>query len=87
MNEPANSVVDELALREGLVAALMPNNPKTGRKQTGKEGVQCPNSEFAESIQIRVGQLDILGGDALVKEGGSFVGRCDNKAVEDTGGN
>lgn len=67
MEDPTNSVVDSLAAREGLVATLMCNNPETGCRETHAEAVECPQAPLRETVESRVGEVEVLGGDVRVK--------------------
>lgn len=42
--EPANSIIQRFARREGLMAAFMGENPQPGTEQALHEGVQSPET-------------------------------------------
>lgn len=60
MADPSDSIVEGLARRERLVAALVSQHPQTGTEQTLDESVQTPKS----SPEIEVG--NILRGEVSV---------------------
>jgi len=60
--EPTNGVVQGLAVREGLVTALVGKNPETGTDKTLDDGVESPESP-ASTVRGNV-----LGSDKLVEE-------------------
>ena len=53
MADPSDSIVEDLARRERLVAALMSQHPQTSTEQTLDEGVQTPKS----GPEIEVGNI------------------------------
>lgn len=60
--EPADKVVQGLAVREGLVAALVGKNPETGTDKTLDDGVESPQTP-TDAVRGNV-----LGSDKLVEE-------------------
>lgn len=63
VDDPADGVVVQLGRGEGLVAALVGEDPKAGAKEALQEGVQAPEDE-ADGVGG-----DGLGCDKVVKEG------------------
>lgn len=62
MEDPADNVVVQLGGGEGLVAALVSQDPETGAEETLHDGVQAPEDE-AERVRG-----DVLGCDKVVEE-------------------
>lgn len=89
--DPANSVVQNLGGREGLVTALVSQNPDAGAEKTLYDGVQGPEGHAGWH------EGDRLGGDIVVeeiKDGGKdgqipedIVQTCGGGAVEAVSGN
>lgn len=61
--DEARGVVQDLGGREGLVAALVGQNPETGAKEALDDGVETPEG------RARRGPGDVLGSDEVVGEG------------------
>ena len=85
MEDPANGVVDCLALGERLVTALVGNDPEASRKEADKEGVERPEHEARGGVEVGVGQRDVLWGEERVEEVGELVEAQDDDTVHDTG--
>lgn len=62
MADPADSVIEDLRGREGLVTALMGKNPQTGTEETLHEGVNSPETSSDGSVG------DIFGSEITVCE-------------------
>lgn len=75
MQDPADGVVEQLGLREGVVSALMGENPYASAEQALEDCVQAPENE-----PYRIG-WNVLGSDKGVEEieGG---GQADNVAED-----
>ena len=54
VKDPANEVVHSFGLGEGLVAALMGNNPKTSGEKTNPKAVNSPESEAGKGVEVWV---------------------------------
>src|SRR5689334_7624268 len=63
MNNPAYCVVDDLGRGEGLMAALMSQDPETGTEETLHEGVRSPQCN-TEGLG-----RDIFWGDEVIVDG------------------
>ena len=86
MEDPTDSVVDRLALREGLVSTFMGDDPKAGREKTDKEGVERPKDEARSRVEVGVRQRDVLRGDERVEEGGGLPDGANDHDVHHAGG-
>jgi hypothetical protein len=80
--DPANSVVQDLGGGEGLVAALVGQNPHAGADETLHDGVQGPEGHAGRH------EGDSLGGDIVVEEveDGSQHGHVTEDIVQTGGG-
>jgi hypothetical protein len=76
MENPANCVVDGLGLREGLVTALVSNNPDTSGEQASEEGVESPQRDPCNGVESRVGKRN----DSGVNESLEELGRLPNSS-------
>ena len=83
MKKPPNGIVNELALREGLVSTFMANDPDTRSPKSSEEAVQGPDGKATEAVQIWTGKLDVLGSNSRFKECCSLVSARKEKAVPD----
>ena len=85
MEDPANGVVDCLALGERLVTALVGNDPEASRKEADKEGVERPEHEARGGVEVGVGQRDVLWGEERVEEVGELVDGADDHDIHKAG--
>lgn len=66
MEDPANGIVHEFALRECLVSALVSDDPQACHPKPSEERVKRPEREPCEIVQPWVRELDELGGNTRV---------------------
>ena len=63
MNHPTGKVIDELGVRECLVATLMANDPNTGEDKASGESVEGPERKAGKGIKNGRGKRQMLGGE------------------------
>ena len=73
MNDPSHGVIEELALRESLVAAFVSNDPEARHPQSSEERVESPDSELPKLVEVGTGELNEFWANAGVEEVGRFV--------------
>jgi len=73
MEDPANGVVNCLRFREGLVSALVRNDPEAGGYQSGTIAIECPEREPGKLVSVRVRVLDAGGGNQRLDGDGGLV--------------
>jgi hypothetical protein len=71
VKDPANGVVDGLALRKRLMTTFMCNNPESSRHQASSESVNRPQREPGSSVKVWARELK--GVDKRVSEFDSLV--------------
>lgn len=81
MKNPSYRVIDKLALRESLMSALVGNNPESGSDQTSRETVERPKSKTEDTIESRIGKLEVCGGYPRVEEGSGLIDHCEKEDV------
>ena len=86
VEDPADGVVDGLALRERLVAALVGDDPEAGAEETDKEGVERPEGEARGGVEVGAGERDVLWGDERVEVAGRGVDGANDDDVHEAGG-
>ena len=83
MEDPANGVVDCLALGERLVTALVGDDPEAGHDEAVGERIQRPEREAGEGVEVRARQGDVLGRDECIKVIRSLPEGRDKEEVPD----
>ena len=56
MKDPADSVVDELGFRKGLVTTFVSNDPEAGCWQAGGESIERPERIIENRVESRMRQ-------------------------------
>ena len=81
MENPTNSVVDGLALRERLVAAFVGNHPEASREKTGEKRIDGPEGKARGGVEGGVGQRNVLWGEERVEEVRGLVDSSNNNRI------
>jgi len=83
VEDPADGVVHQLGLGEGLVTTFMGDDPKAGCDETGPEGVQRPEGELGGPVKDRVWELDDFRVDTGIEKRGSLVDSSQGSKIRD----
>lgn len=73
MEEPTDGVVDRLRLREGLVTALVSNDPEARGDEASSKGIQGPQREAQGGVEVGMGERQVRGCDQRVRILGAFI--------------
>jgi hypothetical protein len=63
MDNPTSEIIDELGIGECLMAALMANDPETGKDKASGESVEGPERKAGDGIKDGRGKKYMLGGE------------------------
>lgn len=81
MEDPADEVVDELRLRERLVAAFMGNDPETCSDQASGKTVKGPEGKAGKGIVGGRGKGNVIRGEERFDICGGFINDTDEEEV------
>ena len=84
MKDPADSVVDELGFRKGLVTTFVSNDPEAGCWQAGGESIERPERIIENRVESRMRQRNVFRRDELLCICGRLVDEGDGDDVADT---
>lgn len=79
MEDPTDRVIEGLGRGEGLVAALVGDDPQSSGEEAGEEAVESPEGEGGGKREV--GMWDVLGSNERLKVLGAFPKSADDKEV------